>query len=268
MHAFGAAWHRCTVETGATVNGSVIGSRRARRRGRQHSTVRSSATDTSSHPAHRSPRPACPSPPDARPGHRRRRVHRVAPRGPPARRRAQRRRRRRPSHRQALQPRRGPANAGGHALKFHHLDIRAPELVALAERRKPEVVFHLAAQSSVSISVSDPLLDATVNAVGTLNVLEAARAAGSRKVVWPRAAARSTAPSPRDLPVKESQLAASAVALRRVEEGGPTTTWSRTASCIRSSSPSLALANVYGPRQDPHGEAGVVSIFAGATAGR
>jgi UDP-glucose 4-epimerase len=152
--------------------------------------------------------------------------------------------------------------AGGHALTIHNLDIRAPELVALAERQKPEVVFHLAAQSSVSISVSDPLLDATVNAVGTLNVLEAARAAGSRKVVY--AASGGTIYGdidPSDLPVKEShsQHPLSPYGVSK-KAGHDYLVAYRELHQVEFTS--LALANVYGPRQDPHGEAGVVSIFA------
>ena len=88
------------------------------------------------------------------------------------------------------------------------------------------------------------------------------------------AAARSCSPSSggtiygepstrADLPVKESHPQRAALALRRRQEGRSATTCTPTASCTSSSSPSLALANVYGPRQDPHGEAGVVAIFAG-----
>ncbi len=130
------------------------------------------------------------------------------------------------------------------------------------ERQKPEVVFHLAAQSSVSISVSDPLLDATVNAVGTLNVLEAARAAGSRKVVY--AASGGTIYGdidPSDLPVKEShsQHPLSPYGVSK-KAGHDYLVAYRELHQVEFTS--LALANVYGPRQDPHGEAGVVSIFA------
>ncbi|MGH8997452.1 MAG: GDP-mannose 4,6-dehydratase, partial [Acidimicrobiales bacterium] len=74
--------------------------------------------------------------------------------------------------------------AGGKALRIHQMDIRLPELVDLAAKRKPAVVFHLAAQASVPVSVAEPLFDAQVNVVGTLNVLEAARKAGSERVVF------------------------------------------------------------------------------------
>jgi UDP-glucose 4-epimerase len=135
--------------------------------------------------------------------------------------------------------------------------------VALAQRQKPEVVFHIAAQSSVSVSVADPMLDATVNAVGTVNVLEAARAAGSRKVVY--AASGGTiygAVDPRDLPVKEShpQMPLSPYGVSK-KVGHDYLTAYRDLHQLEFTS--LALANVYGPRQDPHGEAGVVAIFVG-----
>jgi UDP-glucose 4-epimerase len=153
------------------------------------------------------------------------------------------------------------ARRGAHALTIHNLDIRAPELVALAERQKPEVVFHIAAQSSVSVSVADPTLDAAVNALGTVNVLEAARAAGSRKVVY--AASGGTIygdVDPRDFPVKEthSQRPLSPYGVSK-KVGHDYLTAYRELHQLEFTS--LALANVYGPRQDPHGEAGVVSIF-------
>src|SRR5579875_824003 len=73
--------------------------------------------------------------------------------------------------------------AGGKALRIHQLDIRLPELGELVVRRRPQVVFHLAAQASVPSSLHDPLLDAQVNVLGTLNVLEAARLDGTERVV-------------------------------------------------------------------------------------
>ncbi len=152
------------------------------------------------------------------------------------------------------------ATAGG--FRFHNIDIRTDALAELAERRRPEVIFHLAAQASVSASVRQPVLDAEVNVLGSLRVLEAARAGGSRKVVY--AASGGTLygePDPSDLPVPEhapqgplspygvSKKAAIDYMVAYRELHGLEFT-------------ALALANVYGPRQDPHGEAGVVAIFA------
>lgn len=156
------------------------------------------------------------------------------------------------------------ARAGSqHDLKFHQIDIRAPEVVELIERRSPEVVFHLAAQADVRVSVADPVLDAQINLIGALNVLEGARRAGPAKVVFASSGGTIYGePDPSALPVTEAAphrplspygVSKNAftdylVAYRELHEVEFT---------------SLALANVYGPRQDPHGEAGVVSIFAG-----
>jgi UDP-glucose 4-epimerase len=144
---------------------------------------------------------------------------------------------------------------------FHQLDIRSPDLVELMSRRRPDVVYHLAAQADVRVSVADPVLDADVNVLGSLRVLEGARGAGARKVVF--AASGGTIYGDADqLPVKESQpqrpLSPYGVAKKAVvdylyayrEIHGLEYT-------------ALALANVYGPRQDLRGEAGVVAIFGG-----
>src|SRR5205807_204584 len=69
-------------------------------------------------------------------------------------------------------------------LTFHQLDIRQPGVVDLIGRRAPEVVFHLAAQADVRVSVARPAFDADVNIIGSINILEGARAAGARKVVF------------------------------------------------------------------------------------
>ncbi|HXQ90628.1 MAG TPA: NAD-dependent epimerase/dehydratase family protein [Acidimicrobiales bacterium] len=151
--------------------------------------------------------------------------------------------------------------SGSHGLTFHHLDIRSDELVEVMARRRPEVVFHLAAQADVRVSVERPVFDADVNILGTLRVLEGARAAGTARVAF--AASGGTLYGecdPSELPVKEShprrplspygvsKMAAIdyLVAYRELHD---------IEFCA------LALANVYGPRQDPHGEAGVVAIF-------
>jgi UDP-glucose 4-epimerase len=144
---------------------------------------------------------------------------------------------------------------------FQRLDIRSAGMVELMAHRKPEVVFHLAAQASVTVSVADPALDADVNVVGSLRVLEGARAAGSRKIVFAGSGGTlygvpQTTPTPEthpQQPVSPYGVSKKAVIdylhyYREVHDLEYTV---------------LALANVYGPRQDPHGEAGVVAIFAG-----
>ncbi len=147
-------------------------------------------------------------------------------------------------------------------LTFHQIDVRDPHVVDLIARRAPEVVFHLAAQVDVRLSVARPTFDAEVNVLGTINVLEGARLAGTRKVVAASSGGTIYGEvAPRHLPVKESQALAPAspygvskrVALEYLRLYRQLHALEFTA---------LALANVYGPRQDPKGEAGVVAIFA------
>jgi UDP-glucose 4-epimerase len=151
--------------------------------------------------------------------------------------------------------------AGAGKFTFHQLDVRSPDLVELMARRKPEVVFHLAAQVDVRVSVADPVLDAEVNIVGSLRALEGARAGGARKVVF--ASSGGTIYGDADqLPIKESQpqrpLSPYGVAKKAV---GDYLYAYRELHGLEFTA--LALANVYGPRQDTRGEAGVVAIFAG-----
>ncbi|MEA2931291.1 MAG: UDP-glucose 4-epimerase, partial [Actinomycetota bacterium] len=149
----------------------------------------------------------------------------------------------------------------GHDLSFHHLDIRAPAVTELMARRRPEVVFHLAAQADVRVSVSRPVFDAEVNILGTLNVLEGARAAGTAKVVL-AASGGTLYGEPDELPVRESapQRPLSPYGVSKKAAGDYLAAY-RELHGIEFTA--LALANVYGPRQDPHGEAGVFAIFAG-----
>ena len=151
--------------------------------------------------------------------------------------------------------------AGG--FSFHRVDLRSPELGELFLRRRPEVVFHLAAQADVRVSVARPVFDAEVNVLGSLNVLEAARAAGAAKVVFASSGGTIYGdPEPSQLPVKETHprrpLSPYGVAKSAV---GDYLTAYRELHDLEFTA--LALANVYGPRQDPKGEAGVVAIFAG-----
>jgi UDP-glucose 4-epimerase len=148
-------------------------------------------------------------------------------------------------------------------LKVHQVDIRDPAVIEVIARRQPEVIFHLAAQIDVRVSVARPAFDAEVNVLGSLNVLEGARIGGTRKVVFASSGGTIYGePDPSDLPVKESHpqqpLTPYGVAKRVV------TDYLHVYRELHSIEfTSLAMANVYGPRQDPHGEAGVVAIFAG-----
>jgi UDP-glucose 4-epimerase len=123
---------------------------------------------------------------------------------------------------------------------------------------------HLAAQASVSVSVRDPLLDASVNVLGLLNVLEAAAGAGVRKVVH-ASSGGTLYGQPRKLPVKEtarrSARPVSPYGVSKKVAEDYLTLYRRGRGVDFTA---LALGNVYGPRQDPFGEAGVVAIFSRA----
>jgi UDP-glucose 4-epimerase len=145
---------------------------------------------------------------------------------------------------------------------LHEVDISSPELAGVVAEARPEVIFHLAAQIDVRVSVADPLLDVSQNVVATVNLAEAARLAGVRKIVF-ASSGGSIYGTPEDLPVRESApinpkspYAASKVA---AEVYLNTFRQLYGLDCTH-----LALANVYGPRQDPLGEAGVIAIFANA----
>lgn len=146
-------------------------------------------------------------------------------------------------------------------FSFHRLDVRSPAITDLITHRKPDVVFHLAAQADVRVSVARPAFDAEVNILGTLNVCQGALAAGTQKVVF-AASGGTLYGTPEHLPVTEGHP-------QRPESPYGV---AKKASCdylhyyreIHNLEYSaLAFANVYGPRQDPHGEAGVVAIFTG-----
>jgi UDP-glucose 4-epimerase len=153
--------------------------------------------------------------------------------------------------------RREQVNAGA---TFVELDITMPELAAAFAGARPDVVFHAAAQIDVRESVRNPLHDADVNVVGTVNVLRAAIDAGARRVVFASSGGAiygdtEVIPTPEDHP----RLPASPYGTAKLcaeEYGGM---FSRQAGLEFVA---LRYANVYGPRQDPHGEAGVVAIFA------
>ncbi|HEV7687406.1 MAG TPA: NAD-dependent epimerase/dehydratase family protein [Acidimicrobiia bacterium] len=155
---------------------------------------------------------------------------------------------------------RARAHADGR-LSFHRLDIRHPGLADLVGQRRPEMIFHLAAQADVRVSVENPALDAEVNILGSLHVCQAALAAGTRKVVF-AGSGGTLYGVPGALPVAETAtrrpVSPYGVAKKAV---GDYLHYYREIQGLDYTV--LALANVYGPRQDPHGEAGVVAIFAG-----
>jgi UDP-glucose 4-epimerase len=145
---------------------------------------------------------------------------------------------------------------------FHQIDVRDPHVVDLIVRRAPEVIFHLAAQPDVRASVERPAHDAEVAVVGTVNVLEGARRAGTGKVVAASSGGTLYGEvAARQLPVKESQALAPVspygAAARAVLE------YLRVYRRLHALEfTALALANVYGPRQDGEAGSGVVAAFA------
>jgi UDP-glucose 4-epimerase len=147
-------------------------------------------------------------------------------------------------------------------FEFAKLDITDADLIGLLTETKPEVVFHLGAQISVKLSVDDPQFDSTVNVVGTVRLAEAARRAGVRKIVHTSSGGSiygvpPSYPTNEDAPTDPSSpYAASKVA------GEIYLNMYRNLYGLQCSH--IAPGNVYGPRQDPHGEAGVVAIFAKA----
>jgi UDP-glucose 4-epimerase len=145
---------------------------------------------------------------------------------------------------------------------FAEADIRdAARLAHVSAAARPDIVFHLAAQIDVRKSIEDPAVDAGINVVGTINVLEAARAVGVKRIV--NTSTGGAIYGETDvMPTPES------VAPR------PMAAYGQSKFCAEAycgwyerlyglSSVTLRYGNVYGPRQDPHGEAGVIAIFCG-----
>lgn len=146
-------------------------------------------------------------------------------------------------------------------ITIHELDICTPEAKQVILDSKPEVMHLLAAQWSVKVSMRDPLFDARVNVVGLVNMLEAAREAGVRKVTFSSSGGTIYGDHPEsELPLTEETS--------RQPESFYGLTKSVMVDYLRLykksfdlESVALALGNVYGPRQSPFGEAGVVGIF-------
>ena len=153
-----------------------------------------------------------------------------------------------------------PAMAAG--AELIEADVRDPSAVGdVVDRAEPEVIFHLAAQIDVRKSATDPATDARINVEGTINVLAAARAAGVRRFVNTSTGGAvygegRIVPAPEDHPVApeapygQSKFAAEGYCELFGRLHGLSTI-------------SLRYGNVYGPRQDPLGEAGVIAIFCG-----
>ncbi len=141
------------------------------------------------------------------------------------------------------------------------LDIRDGAAVdAAMARLRPELVSHHAAQTSVAVSVRDPAGDALTNVVGTVNILEAARRHGVQRLIFASTggAIYGEVPDGERAAVGRSPAPFSGYACAKLAAESYLDYYRR-AHGLRTVV--LRYANVYGPRQDPHGEAGVVSIF-------
>ena len=154
------------------------------------------------------------------------------------------------------------AAALGQGAELRQADVRDGEaLAAIVAAARPQTVFHLAAQVDVRRSLADPAFDARTNVEGTINVLEAARAAGSERIVFSSTGGAIYGETD-VLPTPESEPAL------------PMAAYGQSKRCAElylglyerlygMSTLVLRFGNVYGPRQDPHGEAGVIAIFCG-----
>ena len=143
-------------------------------------------------------------------------------------------------------------------VTFVHMDIRDAGIARLFSDLRPDVVSHHAAQHSVAIGSRDPILDANVNVVGMLNVLESADKAGTKKVIFASSAA--TYGDVERVPVDEDtpQRPISPYGITKMV----TEYYLRFFRSERGlDSTILRYGNVFGPRQDPNGEAGVITIF-------
>jgi UDP-glucose 4-epimerase len=142
---------------------------------------------------------------------------------------------------------------------LHEVDIASPDFTALVERERPDVINHHAAQTSVRVSVDDPLNDCRRNILGSLNVIEAARRAGVGKLIYISSGGAIygepvALPCAEDHPIRpDSPYGASKHAPEHYLD-----IYQRLYGLRYTA---LRYGNVYGPRQDPYGEAGVIAIF-------
>ncbi len=145
------------------------------------------------------------------------------------------------------------------AAKLVHLDIRDPAMLDVAREFGPDAVSHVAAQASVAVSMSDPIKDASTNIVGGLNVYRAAVETGCRQFVYITTGGALYGP-PDYLPCDEQHpirpMSAYGLSKWTLEQ------YLKILLPAEIPLKVLRLANIYGPRQDPYGEAGVISIFA------
>lgn len=144
------------------------------------------------------------------------------------------------------------------AARIYPLDIRSPQLREVFEREQPEVVNHHAAQASVVVSVADPRADADVNIMGALHLLTLCAQFGVRRLVF-ASTGGAIYGNPHHLPAGEDHPATPLSPYGISKLSGEA--YVRYFGEMGLSWAILRYANVYGPRQDPRGEAGVIAIF-------
>jgi UDP-glucose 4-epimerase len=146
-----------------------------------------------------------------------------------------------------------------------HMDIRDEAIGRVFADFAPEIVSHHAAQHAVAISTRDPLYDAQINVIGLLNVLEFAQKSGVRKVIF--ASSGATFGTPEKLPITDDtpQHPTSPYGITKMVAEDYLRFYKASRDLDFTA---LRYGNVYGPRQDPNGEAGVISIFIGKFLGR
>lgn len=145
--------------------------------------------------------------------------------------------------------------------RFYHVDVTSPDLCGVMGEERPEVVVHEAAQLDVKKSVADPVFDAMVNVIGGLNLYENCARLKVRKVIFASSGGtvygeHETVPTPEDAALRPM----SPYGIGKLANEHYLTFYARTHGITVIS---LRYANVYGPRQNSHGEAGVVAIFMG-----
>ena len=145
------------------------------------------------------------------------------------------------------------------AAKFYHTSVTQPAVEEIFQREQPQVVNHHAAQISVADSVRDPLKDAAINIQGTLRLIELSRSYGVERFIF-SSSGGTIYGEPEHTPCDESQPVnpLSPYALSKFAAEEYLELYRKT---YRLNYVTLRYGNVYGPRQDPHGEAGVVAIF-------
>jgi UDP-glucose 4-epimerase len=143
--------------------------------------------------------------------------------------------------------------------RFEQADIRSPEAAAVIARVRPDVINHHAAQMNVRVSVEKPAFDADINVLGFLNLLEAGRAAGTKTVIF-ASSGGTVYGEPEVFPCPETHSTHPICPYGVSKLTGEHYLYYY-ARIFGFRTVALRYANVYGPRQDPHGEAGVIAIF-------